>query len=192
MLTNPSIPCPQCHSLDLVPVLTPNNTGGQDIEEFTCRTCRLTWKTFEDPQFPAAPNYRIAYAHAPQMEDEELALLLMVGDKGTRNAAAAATDGSAPGLDEQRQHLLRIAAYWDRRAHAMALSGFMGLALDEDVDRAKAKAVQSAFELLKHDLNHDAEHVDAPFAPTAPGWGGEGGGPRAYVRQEYKAWRGQQ
>ncbi|MFD5079567.1 hypothetical protein [Streptomyces sp. NPDC058371] len=185
MLSYPSILCPDCQSTDLDASLIENSSGGQDIDAFTCRACGMTWKAYESLRFPSAPDYRTAYTGAPELLDEELALMALPD-------GPAKPDASRLGRrSEHRIHLLRTAAYLDRKAHELALSGFLGGSLDQDVDQAKEEAARAAFELLKRDLEYmDVEgEVHAPYVPPAqPGWDYKEA-VRAYVRQEYKAWR---
>lgn len=125
---------------------------------------------YEDPTegFDAPPPTE-AYAAAPEIGDELLALL--------QHQDQQAADPDA--ADNQvREQLLRQAAVRDR------------LAIDsrhqdgEDTALAHA-AIHAAWALQDHDHLHG--DWAGPHSPTSIEWDPAGGG-RAYVRQEYAAW----
>ncbi|MEV6404060.1 hypothetical protein AB0M58_14085 [Streptomyces bobili] len=75
MLTSPSIRCARCGCTDLEAHLIHGPDGGKDVDAFNCRGCGFGWKAWETPLF-STPDYATAYSCAPDLVDEELALLL--------------------------------------------------------------------------------------------------------------------
>ncbi|MFD3330157.1 hypothetical protein [Streptomyces sp. NPDC058701] len=203
MLTNPSIRCPDCSGFELTASFVTYEHGGRDVSSLTCNRCGCSWEAWETPQF-AAPSYALAYAGAPGLVDEELALVLLA--EGIKDRATAALTGQGPNVESgcHRLVLLRKAAYLDRAAREIELGWFCGTypswlrgtypdwlldtRLDNVVDDASTKAARAGFELLKFDLDHGQVHVEGPVGPGSPEWD-IAGGTRAYVRSEYWAWQ---
>ncbi|MFI0742409.1 hypothetical protein ACH4PU_30685 [Streptomyces sp. NPDC021100] len=186
MLTNPSIRCPLCSRTDLEVSLVRYSGGGKDVTSFTCHRCRYTWEPFETPHF-GAPDYATAYAGAPVLMEEELALVLLA--EGIKARAEAALTGNGPRIDsgDHRLVLLRKAAWLDRGAREVELGWFCGRYTDDEVNRASTTAERAAAEFMTFDREHGEVHVIGLHGPDAPQWD-TNGGPRAYIRQEYKEW----
>ncbi|MFE2693680.1 hypothetical protein [Streptomyces mirabilis] len=187
MLNNPPIRCPECQSFDLEAHLITHTGGGQDVSGFTCRACHFTWEPFEMPQFDG-PNYATAYVGAPELVDEELALIILAEELRAQDTAALAGQRTKADPVEHRLFRLRQAAYLDRAARHIELGVYCGRFLEADGDHASTHAVRAASEFLSLDLKNGQDHVAGPIGPGSPEWD-IAGGTRAYIRQEYKAWR---
>ncbi|MFH0246156.1 hypothetical protein ACGRHY_27910 [Streptomyces sp. HK10] len=189
MLHNPSIRCAQCHGADLVGVLTHRSDGSTDVSTLTCTFCGLCWEASDTPACDG-PSYEQAYpsSSVPDLTDEELALLLLAEDIKERSTAALAGRGPAVDSSEHRDFLLRKAAYLDRAAHKVELGWFCRRYTTESADDAGAKAAHAADELLRFDSRHQGAYTLGPISADSRSWGGVGEA-RAYVRQEYLAWR---
>ncbi|MFB8442713.1 hypothetical protein ACFC7A_27045 [Streptomyces niveus] len=186
MLTNPSIHCPECSGSDLTARFVTYEHGGRDVSSLACNRCGCGWEAWETPQF-TAPSYSLAYADAPGLVDEELALVLLTEAIKDR-ATAALTGGPKVESGCHRLVLLRKAAYLDRAARDIELGWFCGTYPDSIVDDATTKALRASVEFLKFDLDHGQVHVEGPLGPGSPQWD-TAGGTRAYVRSEYWAWQ---
>ncbi|MQS18021.1 hypothetical protein F7Q99_39000 [Streptomyces kaniharaensis] len=132
------------------------------------------------PAAASAPLYAFdgpppesAYAGAPGIGDE---LETLIRAQVEVERAAVETEY---GQAEHREHLLRWAAVRDRIALQAELPG----ELREGAERAAAHA---ADRLQAHDHVWDGQA--GPYGPRSPEWDLAEGG-RAYVRQEYAAWR---
>jgi len=133
---------------------------------------------------PRSPEPTEAYANAPDFMTENQAVINI--------GLAAAAEGRQ--LDTDREWLLRQAALIDRTALGIGLpdrddalpdsplSGFLG-------GETEKNAAKTAFLLLQHDRAHGGFLGD--IGPDAIEWDAEGG-PRVYVRDEYRLWREQQ
>ncbi len=124
------------------------------------------------PEYPFdAPPPEVAYGDAPEVGDELEALIRVQVEQA---------QGVAYGQPEHREHLLRWAAVRDRIALQAELD-------EQDREPAARSAAQAAEELQAHD--HIWEDGQAgQHGPRSPEWDLAAGG-RAYVRQEYAAWR---
>ncbi|MFF4741298.1 hypothetical protein ACFY2W_36255 [Streptomyces sp. NPDC001262] len=184
MLINPSIRCPECSYVELIPAFVTYSGGGKDVSSLTCRRCNFAWEPFETPTF-AAPDYAAAYAGAPELVDEELALVLLT--EGVKERATQALTGKGQPVDssEHRVVFLRKAAWLDRAAREREVDWYLGKYSDDDVNEASGKAVRAAFEFLKFDLDHGGVYTEGPIGASSPEWD-IAGGTRAYVRQEYR------
>lgn len=187
MPLNPSIRCPQCQNTGLDAHLISSHHGGQDVSGFTCRACHFTWKAFATPQF-SSPDYTAAYADAPDLVDEELALIILAEQLKEQDTDALLGHGRPVDGYDQRIFKLRKAAWLDRAARRIELGYFLGSATDAEVDHASTQAAHSAFHLLSVDLRNGQDHVAGEIGPGSPEWD-IAGGSRAYVRSEYAAWR---
>ncbi|MFG3230022.1 hypothetical protein ACGF07_35280 [Kitasatospora sp. NPDC048194] len=118
-----------------------------------------------------APSANEAYAQAPDLAQEEAAVTLLRRELAAENRSAFHPDVSVPELREVR---LRAAAVADRRWWSTR------------TDEALHAAVRAAWALMEHDRQHGDE-VAGPYGPDSIEWDAEGG-PRAYVRQEYRHW----
>ncbi|MET9956312.1 hypothetical protein ABZ135_32860 [Streptomyces sp. NPDC006339] len=184
MLDNPSLRCPECSSFELRASFVEYADGRRDVSAFTCSRCSFDWEVWETPAF-AAPNYASAYAGAPALVDEELALVLLT--EGVKERATQALTGKGLPLDssEHRIVFLRKAAWLDRAAREREVDWYLGRYSDAEVNDASGKAVKAAFEFLKFDLDHGGVYTEGPIGAGSPEWD-IAGGSRAYVRQEYR------
>ncbi|MEJ8654909.1 hypothetical protein WKI65_44435 [Streptomyces sp. MS1.AVA.3] len=184
MMTNPSIRCPECESSELRASLVNYSGGGRDVTGFTCTRCTCDWEVWETPQF-AAPDYVTAYSGAPGLVDEELALVLLA--EGVKERATQALTGKGRAVDsgEHRVVLLRKASWLDRSAREREVGWYVGRFTDDEVNDASTKAARASFEFLMFDLEHGGVYSEGPIGPSSQEWD-IAGGPRAYVRQEYR------
>lgn len=186
MPDSPSIRCPRCQGTDLVPNLIDFPCGAKDVGTLTCTRCATTWDAFATPTQPG-PNYTQAYEDAPDLFDEEYALLVMTED--IKERAQATLTGAGGGVEswEHREMLLRKAAWLDRAAHRTELDWYRRAFNDDAVEKANTYAEAAAKELLAFDAGPGGHHVVSGFSTDSPVWEAPGGA-RAYARQEYFTW----
>ncbi|MGA4844683.1 hypothetical protein [Streptomyces sp. G45] len=184
MLDNPSLRCPECSSYELRASFLEYSDGRRDVSGFTCSRCSFDWEVWETPAF-AAPDYATAYAGAPALDDEDLALVLLTAGVKERATQALTGNGQPVDSSEHRIVLLRKAAWLDRAAREQEVDWYLGRYSDADVNDASGKAVRAAFEFLKFDLDHGGVYTEGPIGVSSPEWD-IAGGTRAYVRQEYR------
>ncbi|WP_106437076.1 hypothetical protein [Streptomyces prunicolor] len=187
MLQTPAIRCPRCQGAHLVANLIRYPCGATDVGSLACTRCAATWDAFETPAH-AGPNYREAYDAAPDLFDEEYALLVLT--ENVKERAHGTWTGARPAVErwEHREVLLRKSAWLDRAAHRIELDWYRRAFNDEEVDQANMHAVAAAVGLLAFDTSHLGQHTNGSIRADSTLWNGPGGA-RAYVRQEYLDWR---
>lgn len=189
MLKRPVSPirCSECPSEEVRPRLVETAGGERVVESFTCVLCGARWMSYETP-VPAGPDYRDAYGGAPPLGEEEVTVGMWREGIIARAEAASAGDGAPVDRGGLRLYLLRQAAFADRAAREWELAVYTEEMPAEEAAQAGGTADETAAALLQLDLETGSLHVEGLHGPGSPEWG-TAGGLRAYVRQEYRAWR---
>jgi hypothetical protein len=155
------------------------------LSSLTCTQCGLNWDADATPG-QAGPDYAEAYAHAPDLLDEELALLLQSEENPTHRPQTL-TGHAWTDYGERRLLLLRQAACQDRITRALELGWFCGQNTHPYVAKGQLAATLAAKTLREFDLAHDHLYASGPLPADSPEWE-TAQGFRAYTRQEYAGW----
>ncbi len=180
-----AICCPVCPSTEFALV---GEGDRPEAARLWCVLCRATWPAWAVPHLPAAPDYRQAYDAAPPIQKEQAALEALGMGTAVHDLAGRAGDGQPVHGGGRRLMLLRQAAVLDRQARERELGWYRGryqLAVVEGA-AVRAGVVAAVLRGLDHDLG--GLHVQGLLQPDSTIWD-QPGGSRAYVRQEYAAWR---
>ncbi|MEU5900255.1 hypothetical protein [Streptomyces venezuelae] len=174
----PPVPCPFCGHRVI------DATLNQKEPAVACINCLRCWGAHSTPNV-SGPDYEAAYPEGdtPELVDEVIRLFFWQQELATPGAAR-----DRGGDEATREFLLRDAAARDRESHRLELLWLREPFALESLRNAQALADTAARDLQTHDLITQEAFVSGVLGPSAREWK-IAGGPRAYVRQEYRAWR---